>query len=520
MADDDLSRGDARLVLDVSRGPLGSFPRFLCACGNALWFAVNDGRNGEELWFSDGLLGYLSRERGDAAHPGSFAQRGAFGTRVVLDLNEGPAGSQPTSLTCLFSSLLFTASDGEFGRELYSVTLDSTSMTATVHRVRDIRRGAGSSDPQYLCAFAGRVCFAADDGEHGAKLWHSDGSARGTSRVADLSSGSAASHPRFLTPLAAPRRGGVKLFFAAQPTSSVYAQSRGPSAAAAASNGPAELWAVDGAGLAPRVFEQTEAILDLYTAALDAAWPPRLDAFRGALYFSSRRVTARLAGGAPAGRARGRRGESDTQAFAVYDVDEDQLTLKLTVQPATAGTLILGEIFGAALVSTTDDIFQVFDDLIGYEQHDGVADHALTLRGSQHALNWSTRNLSFRAALNFHGEATIVAELVDKPLKCGLANATHNNANADSCERGARGVSRGAAKVYVCQFNDASTVTAQQDPHSPDPEARLALHDGACVFDDADARETDLSVDPRSGDHDAPRLLVTAQATRGRVTLG
>ena len=113
-----MGRGEARLVLDARRGPLGSFPRFLCACGAALWFAADDGRNGDELWFSDGLLGSLTRERGDAAHPASFANRGAFGTRVASDLTEGPAGSQPTWLTCLSDQLLFAASDGEFGREL------------------------------------------------------------------------------------------------------------------------------------------------------------------------------------------------------------------------------------------------------------------------------------------------------------------------------------------------------------------------------------------------------------------
>ena len=48
----------------------------------------------------------------------------------------------------------------------YSATLDSSTMTASVQRVRDIRRGGGSSDPRYLCAFGGRVYFAADDGEH------------------------------------------------------------------------------------------------------------------------------------------------------------------------------------------------------------------------------------------------------------------------------------------------------------------------------------------------------------------
>ena len=52
-----LGRGRATMVVDIRRGPHSSFPKFLTACGDALWFAADDGARGEELYASDGGLG-------------------------------------------------------------------------------------------------------------------------------------------------------------------------------------------------------------------------------------------------------------------------------------------------------------------------------------------------------------------------------------------------------------------------------------------------------------------------------
>ena len=116
----------AVLVKDIHPGRSGSItgpnkagdvaPQLTNASGT-LYFSADDGRHGHELWRSDGT---------------------SKGTRMVKDINSGPAGS------------------------LFQITPSS------------------SGTPFY---------FFADDGVHGAELWGSDGTAAGTSLVKDLTPG-------------------------------------------------------------------------------------------------------------------------------------------------------------------------------------------------------------------------------------------------------------------------------------------------------------------------------------------
>ena len=70
--------GVMRLVADIRRGPDSSDPRHLTSCGGVLWFTANDGLRGDELYASDGGLGYGS---GDTeARPG---------TRLARDIRPG-----------------------------------------------------------------------------------------------------------------------------------------------------------------------------------------------------------------------------------------------------------------------------------------------------------------------------------------------------------------------------------------------------------------------------------------------
>ena len=99
------------------QGPLpvsGDFSPQLANDSGTLYFSADDGRHGHELWRSDGTR---------------------KGTRMVKDINPGPAGS------------------------LFGITPSS------------------SGTPFY---------FFPDDGVHGAELWRSDGTAAGTSLVKDL----------------------------------------------------------------------------------------------------------------------------------------------------------------------------------------------------------------------------------------------------------------------------------------------------------------------------------------------
>jgi uncharacterized delta-60 repeat protein len=65
--------------------------------------------------------------------------------------------------------------------------------------VRDIDADTAGSLPRYLVAGPGAMYFAANDGVHGTELWRSDGTAGGTTMVADIVPGSTGSSPSQLT---------------------------------------------------------------------------------------------------------------------------------------------------------------------------------------------------------------------------------------------------------------------------------------------------------------------------------
>jgi ELWxxDGT repeat protein len=135
-------------------------------------FSASDGVHGNELWGSDGTQA---------------------GTHMLADANPGGGGSDPQDLTPLnsgafFSSndnVFFTANDGVHGRELWL----SNGISADTRLVADINSGGAGSNPEYLTNVFGTLFFSADDGVHGRELWRSDGNASGTSLVADLTPG-------------------------------------------------------------------------------------------------------------------------------------------------------------------------------------------------------------------------------------------------------------------------------------------------------------------------------------------
>src|SRR5207244_3448853 len=89
----------AVLVKDINRGPassdVGSTTAFI---GSTIYFAANDGKDGSELWKTDGTK---------------------KGTVMVADINPGPGGSNPTYFMEVNGQILFVADDGTHGRELW-----------------------------------------------------------------------------------------------------------------------------------------------------------------------------------------------------------------------------------------------------------------------------------------------------------------------------------------------------------------------------------------------------------------
>lgn len=142
-----------------------------------LFFAANDGTNGQELWATDGT---------------------SDGTVLVKDLNSGAGGSSPTEIVSIGSGkVLFSADDGSgIGTELY--ISDGTSGGTTL--LKDINVGANSSSPQYFTVSDnGTVFFAAITDAAGLELWKTDGTTAGTAIVKDINPGVDSSEPEELT---------------------------------------------------------------------------------------------------------------------------------------------------------------------------------------------------------------------------------------------------------------------------------------------------------------------------------
>ena len=214
------------LVSDIDPGATGSSPADLINVNGELFFAANDGTHGLELWETDGTVaGTMMVKDVDPGSTGGFAgipmvningtvffdatdgthgvelwksDGTAAGTVMVSDINPGATGSFPASLTNLNGTLLFFADDGTHGNELWR----SDGTTAGTSLVMDINPGAGPSFTSgvfNVTTVNGTLFFMAQDASHGFELWKSDGTAAGTTMVADINPGGASSSPQFLT---------------------------------------------------------------------------------------------------------------------------------------------------------------------------------------------------------------------------------------------------------------------------------------------------------------------------------
>lgn len=157
-------RGEARLVRDIFPGETGSSIPWSYSVGDVVYFPANDGAHGLELWRSDGT---------------------EEGTWLVADVEAGLRGSDPSDVIALGDRILFLATrNGE--REMYVVG----DGRGPARLLKDINVGPGSAFGYegFLAQVqvGGRLLFVADDGLSGRELWITDGTNRGTGRVADL----------------------------------------------------------------------------------------------------------------------------------------------------------------------------------------------------------------------------------------------------------------------------------------------------------------------------------------------
>jgi ELWxxDGT repeat protein len=199
--------------------PEGSHPVPAGVVGGRLLLTADDGRSGRELWASDGTRAgtVLVRDINPGREPG--APEACYDGAVGPSRHDTGLSSDPQSFVLLGSIALFSAADGLRGRELW---ITNGTFRGT-HRVADLVPGSRGSAPHDLVRFHDRVYFLAANPGPGESLWRTDGTARGTTRVLDLTLDGLPSWGRSLTVAAG------RLFF------TVYNETTG-----------AELWASTG----------------------------------------------------------------------------------------------------------------------------------------------------------------------------------------------------------------------------------------------------------------------------------
>ena len=167
-----VAQAPAFLVKDITDAPV---PISLQSAesvtiGATTFFLASTRATGRELWKTDGS---------------------EAGVALVKDILPGP-GSAFSSAAAEFANvngtLFFTATDGTHGRELWK----SDGTEAGTVLVKDIRPGSGSAFSSAAAEFAnvnGTLLFTATDGTHGRELWKSDGTEAGTVLVKDINPG-------------------------------------------------------------------------------------------------------------------------------------------------------------------------------------------------------------------------------------------------------------------------------------------------------------------------------------------
>ena len=163
------------LVRDVNAVPLtennggGGFGLSAQTNGGIVFFAQEQA-HGLEPWVTDGT---------------------PAGTRLLKDINPGPASCGVEMVTAMNGAVYFVADDGSNGIELWRSdgTADGTRIVANIGPGE--ASGTGSIGSGSFPVINNVLYFPGNDGITGSELWRSDGTTAGTYRLSDGVSGAA-----------------------------------------------------------------------------------------------------------------------------------------------------------------------------------------------------------------------------------------------------------------------------------------------------------------------------------------
>jgi len=110
---------------------------------------------------------------------------------LLADTDTRYGSQQPGNFLAIGDTLYFTTFGAGVGNELWKT--DGSAAGTTL--VADINPGRPDSSPRGLANVGGQLFFSADDGMNGRELWTSDGTPGGTLLVKDINPGPASSEP-------------------------------------------------------------------------------------------------------------------------------------------------------------------------------------------------------------------------------------------------------------------------------------------------------------------------------------
>jgi ELWxxDGT repeat protein len=235
---------------------------------------MSDHRIGRNSRFAHRALGLLLS--GSLLLGGLFLPGSTSAAQLLRDINTQivERSSNPRQFTTMGSVTFFIAEDDEHGAELWRT--DGTA--AGTFLLSDIRPGPDTSYATDFVVANGLLFFSADDGVNGREVWRSDGTVGGTYMLSDIAPGAASG---FVGTTVQISNNGV--------ISTITVQSRYPMVASGpyvyfiASDGPsgAELWRSDGTA------SGTVCLTDLAPANTTTTTIGHLTAFGSRLAFTA-----------------------------------------------------------------------------------------------------------------------------------------------------------------------------------------------------------------------------------------